>query len=736
MDLAPKGSKARRPDARQVAEILGPLVTIALVIGILYGIGSVAHSQHAQREPFWGITGGWAVYLFFAAVVAFLLYVPARRARLWRLGRGFRIGNVKERIRNVQQAFEQRKVVRDAYAGFFHLCLYGSFIILTLVTLILAFDDEIIHPMTGHRFLEGNRYLVFKLVGDVGGLMGLLGIAMLAYPRWFRRRSRVRLDTRWEDHALPLLYGAILVTGFLAQGLRIGATELPEGHAAWSHWAPVGWLIGEALTRAGSSIDLMTTLHAVVWWVHMPLAFVLLSMIVWTKFGHVLLAPTNAFFKTLDPYGRLSYPLNLMDEQAVADVTSFGVGRVQDFTWKQLFELDVCVRCGRCTANCPANIAGQPLSPMAIIQDLKTHLNRVGHGLLDARHGGTEEPGPLDMVGGAIREESLWACRTCGACVTECPVYIEHIPTIVDMRRYLVLDQAQVPETAQQALMNIEQRGHPWRGTALQRTSWMEGIEVPEYTGEQEYLLWVGCTGALVDRNVPVTRAVVRLLREAGVSFGVLAAGETCNGDPARRLGNEYLFQVLAAQNVETFKAVGVRKVITGCPHCFNVFRNEYPEFGAQFEVIHHSQLLQRLVSEGKLQPKRGMQGGVTFHDSCYLGRHNGEYAAPREVLEAIPGVQLVEMPRNRSKGYCCGAGGGNIWLEEKQGRRVNHVRAEEAAATGAAVVATACPFCIQMFEDGIPAVQPDETRRMKVMDIAELLEAAVVAEPSAARQS
>jgi Fe-S oxidoreductase len=290
------------------------------------------------------------------------------------------------------------------------------------------------------------------------------------------------------------------------------------------------------------------------------------------------------------------------------------------------------------------------------------------------------------------------------------------------------MDLASIPATAQGALQNIEQRGHPWRGTAFQRTSWMDGMNVPEYTGEQEYLYWVGCTGSLVERNVPITQGIFRLLMEAGVDFGVLGAQETCNGDPARRLGNEFLFQMQVAANGETFNTLGVKKVITQCPHCFNTFQNEYPDYGVKFEVIHHSVFLQQLIEQGKLKPKNALGQKVTFHDSCYLGRHNGIYDAPRDLLESIPGLDLVEMPRNRSKGYCCGAGGGMMWLEETKGQRVNRVRTEEAVATGADVVAVACPFCIQMFEDAIPAVQPEEEGRIRAMDISELLEASVKA--------
>jgi len=296
-----------------------------------------------------------------------------------------------------------------------------------------------------------------------------------------------------------------------------------------------------------------------------------------------------------------------------------------------------------------------------------------------------------------------------------------------------VMDEANMPETAAATLMQLEQRGHPWRGTQFTRTDWMEGMDIPTFDGSQEYLYWVGCTGALVDRNIPITQALARLLMEAGISFGCLGEEETCSGDPARRMGNEYLFQLQAQQTIEVWKAKGVKKVITNCPHCFNTFKHEYPQFDGHFEVIHHAELLAQLLKEGKLQAKNGLAGRIAYHDSCYLGRHNNIYQAPREVIAALPKAQFIEFPRNRANGFCCGAGGGHMWVEETPGQRINNARTQEAQEAGAQIIATACPFCVQMFEDGIPAVEPDEEKRMKTMDIAELLQASVAAEPTRA---
>ncbi len=675
----------------------------------------------AGREVFWNIRFFWLVYFLFAIMISFLLFWGVRRSYLWRLGKPVnRVDHVGARLKAaITLGLLQRRLPRDPVSGLAHLCISSSIVVLTLVTTTL-FIDHYAPGVLGH-FLHGPRYLGFSLVGDAFGFIGLFGIGLAAWLRIAVRKRRLQWDHRWEDIAIAASTGLLIVSGFLIEGLRIAADEIGE-HEFWSYWSPGGWLVAKAAVGLDLSDSLIHNLHLGIYWFHIPLAFGWMAIISLTKLNHVLTAPTNAFLRSTRPVGRLE-PIKDFET-----AESFGVGKVEDFTWKQLFESDVCVRCGRCSNACPAHTAGQPLSPMAIIQGVRAQMGIMGPQLVDMKRGflkAADVSGPA-LVGETIADEALWACRTCGACVQECPVLIEHIPTIIDMRRWLVMDQARMPETVQATLQNLEQRGHPWRGTALTRTSWMEtiGFEVPEFDGTQEYLYWVGCTGALVDRNVPITQSIVRLFHQAGLSYGVLSSGETCNGDAARRLGNEFLFQMLAEQNIATLKEKGVQKVITNCPHCFNTFKNEYPDFGMTWEVYHHTEVLDRLLTEGKIQPKAGLNQAVTFHDSCYLGRQNGIYEAPRNILRQLPMVDLIEMPRNGSKGLCCGAGGGNMFMEEKGERRVNVIRAEEAQATGADAVATSCPFCIQMFEAGIPMAEADESRRIKAFDVAELLEA------------
>ncbi len=691
-------------------------------------VAAEAERTSAGREVFWNDVPGWVVYVFFAALTGLLIYGFLRHATLWMLGKptpGL-FDDLPNRLRNASRfGLRQDKLRRDRYAGIMHWCILSSIVVLTFVTAQVAVDDDLqLH------FLTGNYYLFYSFYGDLFGLIGLVGVGMALYRRYFDNYHRIRWDERLEDHLIIWGLGLVLISGFAVETFRILATEL-EQHPEWAPWSFVSFIGAAFFSLFEMSEEHILFGHYWSWLSHIVLAFGWLGLIVFTKLDHVIFAPINAFLLRTDSPGRLNAIPNIEEREV------FGVGQIQDFTWKQLFELDACVRCGRCTNVCPANLAGQPLSPMHLIQDLKRHLSNVGPELQRVGHegGDVRAVSPVAMVGDVIQDETLWACRTCGACVQECPVMIEHVPTIVDMRRYLVLDEARIPATAQQALENLEMRGHPWRGTAFERTTWMEGLgDVPIFDGSQEYLYWVGCSGSLVERNLPITRSVFRLLREAGASFGVLGQEETCNGDPARRLGNEYLYQILAQQLIETFKAKGVQRVITNCPHCFNTFKNEYPQFDGRFEVLHHTEFLARAVQQRTLVPKFQIAtNAITYHDSCYLGRLNGVYDAPREILAVLPGAQLREMQRSKSAGLCCGAGGGNMWQEELGERRVNHVRTEEAVGTGSNGVVSNCPFCIQMFEDGIPAIQPDEEGRMRAFDVAELLEQAVLG-PDAAK--
>ena len=670
----------------------------------------------AHRELFFNIDHFWVLYMLLPFVIGIIVYGLVRRSRIWRLGRpDFSFDDLPQRIlRVLRGGAGTERVLRDPYSGVMHLCIMSSMIVLFLVTALLAIDDYV--PVD---ILVGPRYLGYSLVADVFGIIGIVGVAMAVAHRWVRPRT-AWLPT-WEDWFILGGLGALLITGFLVEGLRIHTSEI-HVNPEWSAWSPGGWVVAKMFS--GVRIDAALDIHKAFWWIHMIGALGWMTLLGYSKINHLVMAPANAFLKRTSAPGKLDKIENIEEQE------HFGVSQLEHFSMKQLFELDVCVRCGRCTDNCPADIAGQPLSPMHVIQDLKSYATNYGSAKVANLARGDELGAGLEdapaLVGDVVRDESLWACRTCGACVEACPVFIEHVPTIVDMRRSLVMEEARMPDTVQGTLETLERQGHPWRGTPYTRESWMEGIEVPEWTGEQEYLYFVGCTGAFVDRAQAITRSVVSLLGEAGVSFGVLKGMETCNGDPARRLGHEYLYQILAEGLVAAFEEAGVKKIITHCPHCFNTFLNEYPDMGGNYEVIHHTQLLEQLLADGKLAPKEVEPQTITYHDSCYLGRHNDIFEAPRRILEQVPNVTLIEMPRSREQGLCCGAGGGNMWMEEQGKSRVNEVRVEEAINTGAETACTACPFCIQMFDSGVGTVQMDkeDEERLQVLDVAEILEA------------
>ena len=434
---------------------------------------------------------------------------------------------------------------------------------------------------------------------------------------------------------------------------------------------------------------------------------------------HIIGAPLSFLTRSLEARGTLATPMDLDTAE------SFGAARVQDFTQRELLDGYSCAVCGRCTEVCPAHISGKTLSPMHIVENLKEHVLETGPGII--RGDDQQESKPL--IGRWIQEEALWDCLTCGACVQVCPVGVEHIDTIVDMRRNLVMEQAQMPETAMGALLSMEQRGHPWRGTTYTRTDWAEGMDIRTIAEhpDAEVLFWVGCTPALEQRSQNIARAMASILKRAGVDFAILGTEETCTGDPARRMGNEYLYQILAQQNIDTFNRYNVKKVVTICPHCFNTIKNEYPHLGGNYEIQHYSEFVAQLIQEGKIKPVVTIESTVAYHDSCYLGRHNGVYESPREIANAIPGLKLTEMERNRERGFCCGAGGGHMWLEESRGRRVNHVRTDQFLETDADTVGVSCPFCLQMFVEGLETNDQGKTKQAK--DLLEILNESLGAE-------
>ncbi len=648
------------------------------------------------RQIYWNISHIWVMYALLLPTLGIFVFGLYRHFRNWRKGTHVaRFDRPWFRLQLVfKHALAQRRTARDSYAGIFHRFISYGFVVLTIATTVVALDADV-----GTTIMRGNFYLYFQsFTVDLFGALVLVGTGMAAARRFVSRPRR--LVYTHEATTILIVIFLIGLQGFLLEGWRIAATNDP-----WATWSPFGNLIARASKPFFSDATLIGA-HRFTWWFHLVLSFGVIAWFPFTKMIHVFTAPLNIYTAQLVPLGATLKNIDFEKTEA------FGVNSLTAFTWKDLLDLDACTECGRCTAVCPAHAVGKELSPRDIVLQLR--------GLL---HDPTfDTSSPIINATPATSPAAVWQCTTCAACMEACPVFIEQMPKIVDMRRYLVMEEADFPESMQQAVMSLEKRGHPFSGTNSTRMDWAEGLEVNHIKEmeDAEVLLWVGCGGALIERNQKVTRSTALLLQKAGVRFAILGRDEKCSGDPARRIGNEFLFEMLAKENVEKLNEHKVKKVVTSCPHCFNTFRNEYPQYGGNFEVYHHSEYLSELVQQGRLKPVSTNQHKVTFHDPCYLGRQNNVFDAPRQLVQISTGKVSVEMTRSREKSFCCGGGGGMSFIEEPPDKRVNQERASEALATGANVLAVGCPFCMTMMEDGINARK--ESQEMRVMDIAELL--------------
>ncbi len=666
----------------------------------------------APSTSFPGNIGFYLALIFFFSLFLFLLglrlVVIAGAKKEDRLGS---LSDIVERVVTLPYlVLGTGRLNRSAYwySGLLHTMIFWGFMVLQVRTLNFLLDG--FHQDASFASLFGIVYTLFRPVMELFNILVILGVGLAAFQRIFIKPPRLTLNL--DAWFILFLTSFLMVTDVFTTSFEI---MLHRGDRdAFSFFA---FGVANFWDAIGVSESVAEGLHATFWYLHLIDFLAFLAYLPISKHSHIMFAPFNVFFRRLTPTGTLQ-PIKDIEEQEV-----FGVGRVQDFTWKQNLDFYTCTECGRCEINCPAYTTGKDLSPKEIMHEMR--------GVAEAQVRvslGTGDAEPVTLID-AVGFDAIWDCVNCGACQYQCPVFIEHIPALTDMRRFLVMDEAKMPETAASTLMQLEQRGHPWPGAAFTRTSWMEELdfEVPKFDGSQEYLYWVGCTGALVERNMKVTQALARLLREAGVTFGCLGEEETCSGDPARRLGNEYLFQIQAGQNIETWKAKEVQKVITACPHCFNSMKNEYPQFDGNFEVLHHTEVLAELIADGRLTPGHDLPEKVVYHDSCFLGRHNDIYEPPRDIIKAIPGAELQEIEGHcRERGYCCGAGGGHMWVEESKGDRINQARCSQAQdcaeSCGSDLIAANCPFCIQMFDDGIPSVEMDEEKRAETLDVAELL--------------
>ncbi len=627
---------------------------------------------------------------------------------LIRLGTGpVPLTGIGVRLRDLAvQVFGHRKVLRRPLAGILHLFIFWGFVVL-LTTIVQVFGEAFVPGWT-LPLIGAAPWLAF--VQDALIVLVLVGIGLAFYLRLVVRPPRLAGQDQFGAFLILVFITGIMVTLLLSR-----ATHIVLDPPRWASGARVSGFVAGWFSRSPRGV--VQGVAEASWWAHLGIILYFLTWIPEGKHLHLVTLVPNILLRKARPRGALA-PID------IERVDRLGASRVEHLTWKDHLDAFACMECGRCVEVCPANSTGKELDPRRLHTSLRKQLTLVGPSLL----AGTEPPASTpSLVGAVFSEDFLWQCLTCGACVEECPATNDHVDKIVEMRRHLAMEEARLPETMGEALRSLEARGHPFRGAGVSRTVWSSGVDVRRASdaGRIEWLLWVGCAAALNERNHASLRALVRLLRVAGLEVGILGDEETCTGDPARRMGNEYLFQTFARQNIETLHRRGVAKIVTPCPHCYNTLKNEYPQFGGNYEVWHHTQLLARLIDEGRLSPGGPVAATITFHDPCYLGRHNGEFDAPRRVLDAIPGVTSVEMAHCREKAFCCGAGGGLYWMEDRVGQRVSHVRTHHAVATGAQVVATACPFCTLMLEDGATATEA----AIRPRDVAELLERSVTHE-------
>ncbi len=654
--------------------------------------------------------------VFLLLVVAALVFFSFNVRRLvgyLRVGKSEkRSGRPGKRFGNVLSvAFGQKKLLREPLAGWMHFFIFWGFVIL-LTAILETFLQGFGHGLS-FRFL-GALYGPLVFLQDAFGLLVVLSVIVALYRRNVAHIKRLTFSkhSKWDANLILVLILLIMITMFLQNAAHIateaslpGRPDTLDANARFLSSFLAGMFVPAALPTKESLFNMF-------WWGHVVLVLGFLNYLPYSKHLHIGSSFFNVYFADLRPKGELR-PLNLEAE----DISRFGAGDIEDLTWKQLLDGYTCTECGRCDSVCPANLTGKPLSPRKIMTDIRHRTMQKAPLMASGKDGDSKH-----LVDDFVTEDELWACTTCRACMEECPVMIEHVDSIVDMRRYLVLNESRFPSELAAAYRNLENNYTVWAFNWRDRAKWAEGYDVPiaaNINDDFDVLYWVGCAGSFDMRYQKVARAFAQLMNKAGIKFAILGNEEKCTGDPARRSGNEYLSQTLIKENVDTLNKHKVKKIVTTCPHCFNSLKNEYPDFGGKYEVMHHTEFLNELIDSGKLKLTDAQKSRITYHDSCYIGRYNGIYDAPRKALAGIKGVELREMKRSKDKGLCCGAGGARMWMEEKNGKRINIERTEEALATGSDVIASACPFCMTMLTDGVKA---KEATGVEVKDLAELI--------------
>jgi len=666
--------------------------------------------SEATRPLMWNVSNAWIMYVLFAAALAVFAWGMYRRIRFWMDGRSDR-----ERLADwgkrfvvlIRESLFQKQIRNAKLPALFHCLIFYSFLVLFATTLIVMVQYDA-DRLLGLRLdiFRGFVFVFFSVASELAGILVLAGIAIAAYRRFLTKPET--LSTGPADGLVLLFLAGVIVTGYLVEGLRIAFNEDP-----WKALSPAGWAVAGLFSGASPAAG--KTIHAWLWWSHTVLALGWIAAIPYTKFVHLASLPANIFFSKLGPRGELRREdLEAMMESAESEAElRIGIQKASEFTWKQRLDLDCCISCGRCDEICPARMAHEErFAPRQLIARLKAAVEGIN---------GTD-PGELqDLVGSAFDEEFIWQCRTCTACMEVCPGLIEHVDTLMEIRRNEALIQGRMPADASRMLKMLETHGNPF-GQQSERVDWIEQMKVRVVgPGEKvDVLYWIGCCATFDPQKRKIAQDLCRLMAKCGIDFGVLGAEEKCCGDPARVLGHELLFQQIAKEQVGILKQREFKVLITSCPHCYNALANEYRQFGADFHVVHHSEFLHEMVWLGKLVPRGGTEGNYVYHDPCYLGRYQKIFDAPREVIGAIPGAHVIEMTNHREKSLCCGAGGGHYWMDLKKGERINNLRVRQACEAGADTIVTGCAYCLHMLEDSLKLLGRDE--EIRVVDIGSLL--------------
>ncbi|MEE6134210.1 hypothetical protein CHN50_07920 [Priestia aryabhattai] len=689
----------------------------------------------------------WVNLILFLIVTAYAasLFIYLIRTRLMYIQLGKKVEfdqKLKERLNKVWvNVFGQKKLLKDKKSGIIHVLFFYGFILVQFG----AIDFILKGLVPGSHLPLGPLYPGFTFFQEIVTVLILIAVVWAFHRRYVEKL--VRLKRGFKSGLVLLFIGSLMLSVLIGNGMSL---IWHDHDLAWTE--PIASSVAFLLNGIGETASIV--IFYVAWWVHLLVLLAFLVYVPQSKHAHLIAGPANVFFNRISKPGKLE-KIDFEDESQ----ETFGVGKIEDFTQNQLIDLYACVECGRCTNMCPATGTGKMLSPMDLILKLRDHLTEKGAvvtsrapwvptyafantkgnqlAVMGASQSSSEVAATLEynpsLIGDVITEEEIWACTTCRNCEDQCPVMNEHVDKIIDLRRFLVLTEGKMDPDAQRAMTNIERQGNPWGLNRKEKETWREmreDIHVPtvkemKKSGEEfEYLFWVGSMGSYDNRSQKIALSFAKLLNEAGVKFAILGNKEKNSGDTPRRLGNEFLFQELAAKNIEEFEKNDVKKIVTIDPHAYNIFKNEYSDFGLEAEVYHHTELLAQLVKEGKLKPNFPIEETVTFHDSCYLGRYNEVYDPPREILKAIPGVKIVEMVRNRESGMCCGAGGGLMWAEETSGQRINVARTEQALEVNPGIISSGCPYCLTMISDGTKAKEVEE--KVGTYDVAELLEKSI----------